>query len=245
MATKLCQIIAIEKGVKNKSNVELTQAYHAIQKPALFAGIARQYRPKDEEGEKLPSENGKVQVQAEDMLKRAAEISTTLYDIVSTKDKANQKATADVLLDGSPILTGVPVSTLLFLEKQLIDLATVVKSIPTLDAAEDWKFDPTVNAYASSPSETTRTKKIPRNHVKAEATDKHPAQVETFMEDVIVGTWKTVKFSGALPAVRVQVLLDRISKLQTAVKYAREEANSIEVSEVRIGSQLFNYLLSA
>jgi hypothetical protein len=35
--------------------------------------------------------------------------------------------------------------------------------------------------------------------VKAEATEKHPAQVEVYHEDVVVGQWKTVKFSGALP----------------------------------------------
>lgn len=240
---KLNQIIAIEKGIKNKSNVELTEAYHAIQKPALFAGIARAYRPRDDAGETLPPENGKIQVRAEDMLQRAAEIQTVLFDIVATKDEANTSAKADVVVDGAVLLSKVAVSTLLFLEKQLIDLATIVKTIPTLDAAEDWTYDPNVNAFATTPSETTRTKKIPRNHVKAEATDKHPAQVEVFNEDVIVGTWKTTKFSGALPAIRVQILLDRIAKLQAAVKFAREEANSIEVQERKIGSTLFNFLL--
>ena len=48
--------------------------------------------------------------------------------------------------------------------------------------------------------QTLRTKKVPRNHVKAEATEKHPAQVEVYYEDVAVGYWTTVKFSGALPA---------------------------------------------
>lgn len=70
---------------------------------------------------------------------------------------------------------------------------------------------------------TVRTKKVPRNHVKAEATDKHPAQVDVYYEDVPVGYWTTVKFSGALPARRVNELLDRVEKLQQAVKFAREE----------------------
>ncbi len=52
MAAKLNQIIAVEKGVKSRSFQELTEAHHALQKPALLSGIARTYRPKDEEGER-------------------------------------------------------------------------------------------------------------------------------------------------------------------------------------------------
>ena len=62
------------------------------------------------------------------------------------------------------------------------------------------------------------------------------------MEDIVVGYWKTVKFSGALPASRVKELLDRVEKLQQAVKFAREEANGIEVQDKRVGETLFSYL---
>jgi hypothetical protein len=41
MATKLNQIIAIEKGTKSRSLQELTEAHHALQKPALLSGISR------------------------------------------------------------------------------------------------------------------------------------------------------------------------------------------------------------
>ena len=50
MATKLNQIIAVEKGVKSKSFQDLTEAHHAVQKPSLLSGISRVYQPKDEEG---------------------------------------------------------------------------------------------------------------------------------------------------------------------------------------------------
>ena len=55
--TRLNQIIAVEKGVKSRSFQELTDAHHALQKPALLSGISRTYRPKDEEGEQLPPES--------------------------------------------------------------------------------------------------------------------------------------------------------------------------------------------
>ena len=41
---KLNQIIAVEKGIKSRSHQELSDAHHALQKPALLAGIARTYQ---------------------------------------------------------------------------------------------------------------------------------------------------------------------------------------------------------
>ena len=63
-----------------------------------------------------------------------------------------------------------------------------------------------------------------------------------YHEDVVVGYWKTVKFSGALPATRIKELLDRVDKLQQAVKYAREEANNTEVTDQHVGDTVFGYL---
>jgi hypothetical protein len=57
-----------------------------------------------------------------------------------------------------------------------------------------------------------------------------------------VGYWTTVKFSGALPARRVNELIDRVEKLQHAVKFAREEANNLEITDQRVGEVVFSYL---
>ena len=241
---RLNQIIAVEKGIKSRSQKELTEAHHALQKPALLAGIARTYRPKDEEGEPLPPEATKVQMKAEEIIRRTCDILAELFDVTATKDYTNCKARADVVVDGKPLLRDVPVTYLLFLEKQLVDLHTFVKKLPVLDASESWVFDPSADCWATEPVQTVRTKKVPRNHVKAEATEKHPAQVEVYHEDVTVGYWKTVKFSGALPAKRVNELADRVEKLQQAVKFAREEANNQEASEQKLGKTLLNYLFA-
>jgi hypothetical protein len=162
--------------------------------------------------------------------------------VTATKDWTNCKARADVVIDGQTLLTQVPATYLLFLEKQLVDLHTFVRKLPVLDASEAWSFDPSADCWATEPVQTARTKKIPRNHVKAEATEKHPAQVEVYYEDVIVGYWRTVKFSGALPAQRINELLTRVEKLQEAVKYAREEANNIEADEQKVGERVLGYL---
>jgi len=242
LVTKLNQIIAVEKGVKAKSGAIWTDIYHRLQKVALLSGISRSYQPKDEEGEQLPPESTLVQVKVEDMIGQVTTALTRMFDVVATKDWANTAAMADVVVDGVILVPDVPVPYLLFLEKQLVDLHTFVKKLPVLDAAESWTLDPSADCWKTDAVRTIRTKKIPRNHVKAEATDKHPAQVEVYYEDVPVGYWTMVKFSGALPAMRVRELVDRVEKLQTAVKFAREEANNTAVTFHEVGGQILGYL---
>jgi len=239
---RLNQIIAVEKGIKSRSFQDLTEAHHALQKTALLSGISRTYRSKDEEGEQFPPESNRVQVKAEEIIRKTIEILSRLFDVTATKDWANCKASADVVVDGKVLLSKVPASYLLFLEKQLVDMHTFIKKLPVLDASEDWKMDPSADCWATEPTQTIKTKKVPRNHVKAEATEKHPAQVEVYYEDIIIGYWRTVKFSGALPAQRVNELLNRVEKLQQAVKFAREEANNLEVEEQKLGEAIFKYI---
>ncbi|WP_433683770.1 hypothetical protein [Nocardia sp. CA-119907] len=240
--TKLNQIIAVEKGVKSGALRELAETHNQLQKPGLLAGIARTYQPKDEEGEQLPPESTRVQVKSEEVLRQTAATLTRLFDVTATKDWTNCEARADVRVDEQTLLAAVPVSYLLFLEKQLADLHTFVKKLPVLDAAEAWAFDDSSDTWRTDAVRTIRTKKVPRNHVKAEATEKHPAQVEVYYEDIAIGYWTTVKFSGALPARRVNELVERIEKLQQAVKFAREEANGTEVTDRKTGDVIFRYL---
>ena len=67
MATKLNQIIAVEKGAKSRSFAKITDAYRLLQKPAVLAGISRTYQPSDEDGEQYPPESTGVQAKAEDL----------------------------------------------------------------------------------------------------------------------------------------------------------------------------------
>lgn len=243
--TKLNQLVAIEKGVKSTAERTVTDAYHKIQKSSqLLSGISRVYRPKDDDGDQLPPESTLVQIRAEEVLANTAEALTRLFDVTLTKDVANTQASASVTVGGNMIVANAPVPFLLFLEKQLDQLRVFVSKLPTLDPAEVWSEGTVSAVYQAAPVQTTRTKKIPRNHVKAEATDRHPAQVDVFFEDVIVGTWTTIKTSGAVPAQRVEVLLRRIDALQDAVKMAREEANSMEITDRHMGRAIFEYLLA-
>jgi hypothetical protein len=240
---KLNQIIAVEKGVRARAQRELAEAGQLVQKQPLLSGISRVYQPKDEDGDQFPPESTRVQVKGEDVLRTAAAALTRLFDVTAAKDRANCEARADVVVDGRTLLRDVPVTYLLFLEKQLAEVRNLLERLPVLDAAENWSFDASTDAWKTDPVRTLKTKKVPFNHVKAEATDKHPAQVEVFYEDVAVGHWTTVKFSGALPARRVNELLERADALVRAVKFAREEANAFEVTDQSVGEAVFGYLL--
>ena len=197
---KLNQIIAVANGKKTGTQKSLTDIYQKLGKSELFSGITRVYHPDDDGGETLPKETKMLQMKSSDAINEAKNALVELFDVTLTQDVANTQAKSDVVVDGNTILSNVPVTYLLFLEKQITDIGTFVSKLPTLDPAEQWVFDPNTDSYRTDPTVTNRTKKVLRNHVKAEATDKHPAQVEVYSEDVKVGEWSTIKFSGAIPS---------------------------------------------
>lgn len=242
---KLNQIVAIEKGVKGRVYGEITEMHKASQKPELFNGFAKNYRRQDEAAEDYPPERKNVQLKAGDVLKKVATLSTELIDVTATKDFANCVAKADIVVNGSgPLVRDVPATHLLFLEKQLTDLRTFIEKLPVLDEADEWQEDGASGLFKTSAIATHRTKKTQRPIVLYEATKEHPAQTQLITEDVLVGYWDTVKHSGALPVPRKAVLLERVETLLKAVKFAREQANSTDAPEAKIGEQIFGYLFA-
>jgi hypothetical protein len=231
VAMHLHQVNALIKGTKARTLRAITDAHHDLQRAPLLAGLHRVYKPYDDDGEQLPPEGTHVQITVAATLPQITDALAKLLNLQYAQDTANAIATADVVVDGHTLLTDVPVTYLLFLEKQLVDLRTAVAALPTLDPAERWSWDAQRGCYASEPAGTTRTKKIPRNHVLAEATDRHPAQVQMYTEDVGQGIWTTTKLSGAMPAADARRLLQRVDKLIDAVKAARETANSAIVPD--------------
>ena len=240
---KLNQVIAAEKDVKSDTLKQTAAIYHSVQKTDPLRGISRTYQPlRDDPSEQLPSETTRVQTRVSESIGQFEQAMSNLFDLVATKDWANTEARADIMVDGKALLTGVPATYLLFLEKQLIEIRTFLEALPVLDPSESWHYDPNTDSYATEPSKTMKTKKEPRNWVKAEATEKHPAQVEMFYEDVNVGTWTTIKYSGAIPQKEKTELLERLAGLRQAVKFAREEANGLEVKQQQLAKPIFDYL---
>jgi hypothetical protein len=242
----LNQVIAIEKDVKSRYHSRLSELYHILQKPTLFNGFNKNYEKLAEEDVDLPPENQKVQYRVGDILREVAKSHTEFMDVTSRKDWTNQEATGTIEIDGVSLMTDIPISYLLFLEKQVTDLRTFFSKLPELAIEEDWGFDDNASLYRSKDLTTHRNKKKTSFVVVVPPTAEHPAVVKDVVEDVLAGHWKLVKMSGAMPRPEKEALCERTEKLLLAIKKAREAANTQEEEKVPpVGERIFNFLYAA
>jgi hypothetical protein len=246
--TKMNVLLALEKGERERLHQKLTAMHREAQKPTIYDGLSRTYEPYIEGGDPLASESKKVQVKAADVLRQLADLLARPWDLTASRDATNSVARADVSVvdvagGTTPLLRAVPATHLLWLEKQLTDMRTFVAKMPVLDPAEQWHYDEALGHYRTDPIQTHRTQRTRRYEVMVKATPEHPAQVDRYEVDDVVGTWSLVKHSGALPWDRQRELLDRIDRLRDAVKAARERANLVEVVDVSYSEAIFSYLL--
>lgn len=239
---KLNQVIAIEQGVKSKGNTQKSELYKVAQKPTLFNGLVKKYRPRAEDGEKFPDEKQKVQFTAAGLVTDVSTVLKSLFNVEASKDWANCLAKADIVVDGKVLIEGAPSTFLLYLGKELTDLDTFVSALPTLSEDEEWKVDAQVGLYKTEPTETIKTKKVQKPIVLYPATTEHPAQTQLITEDETVGTWQQTKLSGAYTLEAKKALLARIQKLADAVKTAREQANMIEAADQNAGTVIVGWL---
>ncbi len=240
---RLNQIIAVASGKKSEATKALGEVYHKLQVAGLFSGIARNYRPKDDDGDKLPPENKQVQFTVASALEAIKTSLKDCLDVIATQEYGNCSAAADVVVEGEVVLPQVPVTYLLFLEKQLLNVRNTFEKLPVLDPGKEWVQSPVANCWATKPVESTKSTKVPASQVLYEATKEHPAQVQAYSKDVLAGYWTTTEFSGAIQESEKASLIARVGALQNAVKQAREEANSVTVSNVKVADSLFDYLL--
>lgn len=240
---RLNQLLAVEKGLKQAAETFVTGLYHIAQKPTLFEGMSRTYKPLDQAGERLPAETKLVQQRATDLLGEVGRQMTELFDMRAALDWANCTALGNVVVGGDTILVAVPATYLLFLEKKLTDIHTIVSKLPVLDPAETWHVDPSDNLYKTEAAETARTVKVAEPIVLQPPTKEHPAQTQLITRDVIVGYYELTKFSGALPLADQRRILRRVETLRSAVKFAREQANLTPAPKQDVGKAVFDYLL--
>lgn len=241
---KLNQIIAIEKGIKSRAQTEFTDLYKVSQKADLFNGFQKTYQSNADDGDQLPAERKHVQRTVTEILTEAQSTMSEIMDITARKDFTNCVAKADVVVDGVTVVKDAPVTYLLFLEKHLTDVRTLVGSLPVLEATEDWTFDEGAGISKSAEVKTHRTKKTQKPIVAYQATDKHPAQVIMVTEDVIEGYWTQIKQSGAIKKTDKNAIADRVELLLQAVKQSREAANSVDevLPDAAVGKAIFSYL---
>lgn len=249
----LHEILAVEAGLKKTSASVVEEAGTTFEKRAEhFSGHVRTYECKVE-GDPTQAEEAIVERQdivttVAQKLDYAFSHITAHLDVMATKDATNQTAAADIIIDGAVLVSAVPVTTLLTLEDEIKSWRGMIEKIPTLAPGKSWIAAPEAgeNIFKMEHDEIkTRTAKTFKNHVKAEATDKHPAQVEMYTAEIPIGLYKTQRLSGAITPAQKSALLGRVDALHRAVKQARQRANSTPVTERRIGATLAQFLLKA
>lgn len=237
---RLSQIVALVGPRKENAKSVLTAAYQNAQKPANFAGQHRQYRPLAEGGETLPAETHRVQMQARHLIRDVTTALVPAIDTVATQDLENCEARGTFAVGGLSI--ELPVTHLLYLEKQLTDLRTFVAALPELPQGDDWTTDAATGLWKSDVVPTHRTAKVQKPIVLYDATDKHPAQTQLVTEDVTVGHWMTQRFNGGMTMTAKREMLARLDKTIEAAKTAREEANTRTIVDTTYANQLLAFI---
>lgn len=240
---KLNQLIALVGGKKARVKESTTKAYHILQKETLFDGLQRTYHPNNDEGDTFPDESQRIQQHVTPLVHDTCEGIGDLIDLVVTQDMRNREANGNIIIDGTVVMSNVPVTSLLYLEKTFTDFKTFVSSIPTLDPTEEWKLSDQTGNYETESRDTHKMKKVYKTHVAHPPTKEHPAQVQTYSEDVPIGIWRQRKFSARWTEAKKTELMEKTQLLVDAIKTAREEANCLEFNDtLKISKGIFEYL---
>jgi hypothetical protein len=249
MARTLAQVIGVEKHLRKKDNEVGTSLKKKVQVPALVTGRTKTFRPKNDD---LPPEQHghdeyqQVALTVEDALKEAGGYSAAALNVVATKDRTNQAATANLEYRGAILVRDVPISHLLFLGDYLTEWRTFLAVLPVLDPARKWEEDEGREGLWKSAVEVTDRNlpsKVPV--VLYPHTDKHAAQVQLVDQSVHVGWFDNQILSGAVTQDRKKKLLDNCDDLIAAAKDAIARANKTEaISEETEGPALMAALLA-
>lgn len=240
---KLAQILALESRAKDNYKNALNNADRAGSNVGKTSGKLHTYAPVAEDDvEVLPPEKTNVEVKYVQILRDLKAQMPEYLNLVGAKDFTNTVAHADVIVEGTVLIASAPVPYLLFLEKQLTDLGTLIGRMAEPDASENWHWDANQEILISEPTTTQRTVKETVALVLHPPTDKHPAQTTTVEKTNVRGIWTKTKYSGAIPALEKRKLLARIDTLLQAVKLAREEANSTKVAYTPVAETLLSFI---
>ncbi len=166
-------------------------------------------------------------------------------DAAAQVDEANTKARADIVLeDGTVLAKAVPATQLLQLAKRLNEVKQLAEAIPTLDPSKGYTPDPSIGPGVHKTREEIKpkTKKNYASFEASKATDKHPAQVQVYQEDQLIGRYHTIEWSSFITVSDKAEILARIEDLIRAVRKARAKANDVDVDHsIKIGAALLAF----
>jgi hypothetical protein len=242
MATKLHELVAVEPTLQNKAGSETARAIHKIE-GGQTVGETVTYTPLEEGGQEIPPQHTPVSVTVQDVLSELGKHFGAWLDVSLQKEVSNIDTSADIVVGGKTLFVDLPAPALLNLEKKLAALRNVLERIQTNDPAYKWTWNKDEQVWVSDERVSYRTKKVMKAFVAYEATDEHPAQVETFTEDERISKKVAILRSGNLSVREKRVLMSRIDELIAETKRARQRANDTAANTGKYAEKIFDYLL--
>lgn len=244
---KLHELLAVESSLENQSNKVRNDLSNTFDKKRhLFEEKRLVFTPSTEGAQSVIETQSDIQTNVSKELKWVSTHIAKALDASYQVAKTNTTARADVVLeDGTKVLTDVPATALLELEKRIAEIAALINSIPTLDPAKGFTIDEGRGngIYQARPVNKTRTRKTKKVLIRYEATDKHPAQTELIDEDVVVGTIQEQEWSGLITPAQKSDYIARVEELSRAVRQARSRANDENVDKTNvIGARLLKHI---
>lgn len=247
---KLHELLAVESSLRNQAEVTRNDLINTFDKKrSHFAEIRQTYVPKAVEEKSVEEVKQTIQTSVDKELEWVSEKLAKVLDIGYQIDLANTQARADVVLDDDrTILTGIPATQLLQLEKRLAEVHALINAIPTLDPAKGFTEDPQrpEGTFVARDVIRENKEKVFSPVIMVQATDKFPAQVEKLFVDKVVGNTTIQEWSTFITVERKGKMLDRLESLTRAVKQARSRANDLEfdVRGNKIGEKILAYIFN-
>jgi hypothetical protein len=244
---QLHEILAVEGGLEKTSKKLVQSSMKQFGKENLFTGQTRILTMFDADQSQLnTTETQKIETTVDENLDYALKGVAKYWDSIVQKDEANQRAVADINVNGNVIAKDVPATTLLGLESKLVELRNLFEAIPTLAPGITWvKSEGDIPGVfvTKDPVIQFKTENDIDYRVLYEATKEHPAQVTQFKVVKNVGKYTTEKKSGMYSSHRKAQVLENLETLLAAVKRARQRANKVEVNkEKAIGNALIDFI---
>jgi len=244
--TKLHEVLAVEASKEKVASKLVMESIRTLGKENLFSGSVRRLVMLDTaesylDGEERVALTTTVDENIEYLTKPIADY----WDVVLQKDRANQSAMSAIMVNGKAITEQLPATYLLGMETKLNNLRKLYEAIPTLAPGITWDVDEQerVGTFkARNDIVSFKTEKDMEFKEASPATKEHPAQIARMERTRNTGTYTTTKWSGMLTPLDKAERLARLDQLLNAIKQARQRANSVEVENTKIGTDLLNFI---
>lgn len=246
--SKLHELLAVENDVESTYKKVVEEAKVTFTKKVdHFSGSHRALKMFDEskQNENI-DENKEMVTTVGKKLAYVKDYAVKYFDVVLQKEKTNQMAKADLVVDGITITADLPATFLLGMETKLKAIRDLYESTPTLTPGYKWELDTNAGegVFVTSLNDKLKTAKTFQHKILVQPTDKHPAQVEKWEEQIPVGKFSETIQSGMLTPAQKSKYIGKIDKLIQACKQARQRANNVEVINEQIGEKLMDYINS-